>query len=224
MDELGNSNTREIGLRGSLRSSSTSTRINITFSYNNLTSTIALFKDTDLQELEPGIQPVLWQFMHSLQVEKHMLRLVAKDEIDNISRNLDDICGGTESSKCSSVCKIECEKPLRCSKCQKTYLLLSVGGTRFLRQNATGCFGRFRGTPPDENDEDDVEDVGDSFKRCTTCDYTICEHCTHPDMQGVPYFNRPPGTCRCLKSNFGESYCLSSPCYLHGDGTKAIPR
>lgn len=37
---------------------------------------------------------------------------------------------------------------------------------------------------------------------------------------GVPYFDRPPGTCRCLKSNFGVSYCLSSPCYLDGDGSK----
>ncbi|KAG2158609.1 uncharacterized protein EDB93DRAFT_1100269 [Suillus bovinus] len=84
--------------------------------------------------------------------------------------------------------------------------------------NCDGCLLRFRGTPPE--DEYDVEDVGDAFKRCTTCDYTICEICTYSDMQGVPYFYRPPGTCRCLKSNFGESYCLSSPCYLHGDGSK----
>jgi hypothetical protein len=47
-----------------------------------------------------------------------------------------------------------------------------------------GCFSRFRGTPPDEDEEDDAEDVGDAFKRCTTCDYTICENCTHLDIQG----------------------------------------
>lgn len=48
-----------------------------------------------------------------------------------------------------------------------------------------GCFARFRGTPRDEDDENDAEDVGDAFKRCTTCDYTICESCTHPDVQGT---------------------------------------
>ncbi|KAG0693422.1 hypothetical protein DFH29DRAFT_785218, partial [Suillus ampliporus] len=32
--------------------------------------------------------------------------------------------------------------------------------------------------------------------------------------------DRPPGTCRCPKSNFGVSYCLSPPCYLDGDGRK----
>lgn len=37
---------------------------------------------------------------------------------------------------------------------------------------------------------------------------------------GVPYFDRPPGTCRCVTSNFGISYCLIDPSYLHGDGRK----
>lgn len=50
-----------------------------------------------------------------------------------------------------------------------------------------GCFARFRGTPRDEDDEDDTEDVGDAFKRCAACDYTICENCTHPDVQGMFY-------------------------------------
>ena len=37
---------------------------------------------------------------------------------------------------------------------------------------------------------------------------------------GVPFFDRPSGTCRCPKSNFGVSYCLSAPSYLDGDGGK----
>jgi hypothetical protein len=37
---------------------------------------------------------------------------------------------------------------------------------------------------------------------------------------GVPYFDRPAGTCRCATSNFGVSYCLSTPSYLDGDGRK----
>ena len=37
---------------------------------------------------------------------------------------------------------------------------------------------------------------------------------------GTPYVDRPSGTCRCPMSNFGESYCLMSPFYTHGDGAK----
>jgi hypothetical protein len=53
-----------------------------------------------------------------------------------------------------------------------------------------GCFGRFRGAPIDQDDlidqDDDSqnEDVGDVFKRCTGCDYTICEYCSEPENQG----------------------------------------
>ncbi|OAX35405.1 hypothetical protein K503DRAFT_723071 [Rhizopogon vinicolor AM-OR11-026] len=84
-----------------------------------------------------------------------------------------------------------------------------------------GCFRRFRGTPVEPGmEEDDQGDAGDPFKRCTECDYTICEDCTLPEMQGVPYFDRPVGTCRCAESNFGISYCLSAPCYVDGDGRK----
>lgn len=52
-----------------------------------------------------------------------------------------------------------------------------------------GCSRRFRGVPVEEGfgyedgDEDDG-DAGDRFKRCTECDYTICEDCTHPEGQG----------------------------------------
>jgi len=67
-----------------------------------------------------------------------------------------------------------------------------------------GCFSRFRGTPPDEGEEEEVvEDVGDAFKRCTTCDYTICKDCTHPDMQGafrgfhLPIFTAESVNIRC---------------------------
>jgi len=90
-----------------------------------------------------------------------------------------------------------------------------------------GCFRRFHGAPPEEREpweeeeeEEEERDAGDPFKRCTECDYTICEDCTHPEMQGIPYFDRPRGTCRCAKSNFGVSYCMSAPCYLDGDGKK----
>ncbi|KAJ8581581.1 hypothetical protein M405DRAFT_832205, partial [Rhizopogon salebrosus TDB-379] len=89
-------------------------------------------------------------------------------------------------------------------------------------------------------EEEDAGDAGDAFKRCKECDYTICKDCTLPEMQGlfvclasldwflfaesihqgIPYFDPPRGTCRCAKSNFGVSYCLSAPCYLDGDGSK----
>ncbi|KAJ6481657.1 hypothetical protein C8R45DRAFT_1002557 [Mycena sanguinolenta] len=84
-----------------------------------------------------------------------------------------------------------------------------------------GCFRRFHGFPREEEEEDEnTPDAGDEFKHCKNCDWTICERCTHPQAQGIPYFDRPPGTCRCAKSNFGVSYCLSTPSYLDGDGRK----
>jgi hypothetical protein len=54
-----------------------------------------------------------------------------------------------------------------------------------------GCLRRFHGAPveegwgDDEDEDTDVGDAGDPFKRCTECDYTICEDCTHPEMQGA---------------------------------------
>jgi hypothetical protein len=51
-----------------------------------------------------------------------------------------------------------------------------------------GCLRRFRGAPAEERlfeDAEDAGDAGDPFKRCTECDYTICEDCTHPDLQGM---------------------------------------
>ena len=54
-----------------------------------------------------------------------------------------------------------------------------------------GCLRRFRGAPAEEKLFEDAEDAeeagetGDLFKRCTECDYTICEDCTHPEMQGM---------------------------------------
>jgi hypothetical protein len=44
-----------------------------------------------------------------------------------------------------------------------------------------GCHRRFRGAPAEEGfeDDEDVDGAGDPFKRCTECDYTICEDCTH---------------------------------------------
>ena len=51
-----------------------------------------------------------------------------------------------------------------------------------------GCTLRFRGAPIHEDDYDFdgklFEDVGDVFKRCTECDYTICEGCSMPENQG----------------------------------------
>src|SRR5258706_18344 len=38
-----------------------------------------------------------------------------------------------------------------------------------------GCLSRFRGVPIDSDDGEDGTDVGDVFKRCADCDYTICE-------------------------------------------------
>lgn len=109
-----------------------------------------------------------------------------------------------------------------------------------------GCFSRFRGVPIDLEEDDygsPNEDVGDVFKRCTECDYTICEGCSKPENQGefldntvgffssssrltnlndllsgITFFDPPKCTCRCKTSNFGVSYCLSGPCYLDGDG------
>ncbi|KAJ7481588.1 hypothetical protein FB451DRAFT_131682 [Mycena latifolia] len=85
-----------------------------------------------------------------------------------------------------------------------------------------GCFRRFRDVPPrlEEEEDENTPDAGDMFKHCTKCDWTICEDCTHPQNQGVPYFDRPAGTCRCATSNFGTSYCVLPPSYLHGDGFK----
>lgn len=102
------------------------------------------------------------------------------------------------------------------------------------------CFRRFRGVPPrrEEEEDENTPDAGPMFKHCTQCDWTICEDCTHPQGQGtffgslalvtcihvlltgIPYFDRPAGTCRCATSNFGISYCLSTPSYLDGDGSK----
>jgi len=49
-----------------------------------------------------------------------------------------------------------------------------------------GCFRRFRGAPIDRDDYGSPnEDVGDVFKRCTECDYTICEGCSKPENQGA---------------------------------------
>jgi hypothetical protein len=53
-----------------------------------------------------------------------------------------------------------------------------------------GCMRRFRGAPVEEDweeeeDPGDAGDAGDPFKRCTECDFTICEDCTHPEMQGM---------------------------------------
>ncbi|KAJ7757001.1 hypothetical protein B0H16DRAFT_1537657 [Mycena metata] len=85
-----------------------------------------------------------------------------------------------------------------------------------------GCFRRFRGFPPREEEEEDenTPDAGDAFKHCKDCDWTICRDCSHPQAQGVPYFDRPAGTCRCPTANFGVSYCRSTPNYLDGDGRK----
>ncbi|KAF8061606.1 hypothetical protein FPV67DRAFT_1509570 [Lyophyllum atratum] len=89
-----------------------------------------------------------------------------------------------------------------------------------------GCFLPFRGAPVEEREDWEEEfrvdpvDIGDPFKRCQECDYTVCEACTYPENQGIPELERPHGTCRCAKSNFGVSYCLSIPSYLDGDGRK----
>jgi len=80
-----------------------------------------------------------------------------------------------------------------------------------------GCLRRFRGVPIEKDEEDYgfSEDAGGVFKRCSDCDFTICEDCSQPENQGS---FRPSGTCRCKMSNFSVKYCLSGPCYLDGDG------
>lgn len=90
-----------------------------------------------------------------------------------------------------------------------------------------GCFRRFRGAPIEEDDDDydsseegSRKDAGDVFKRCADCDFTICEDCSMPENQGIAFYDRPSGTCRCKTSNFGVKYCLSGPSYLDGDGEK----
>ncbi|KDR71737.1 hypothetical protein GALMADRAFT_229283 [Galerina marginata CBS 339.88] len=171
-----------------------------------------------------------------------------------------------------SVCKVEPQKPLRCSQCKKTMpacqkadwkvhkrsvctkpailhkvdkMMKKYGGPNSTMgmlnslekaawderkrnpqpvSDCDGCFRRFLGEPQQPDDEEDEDiNTGDPparFKRCAVCDYTICEACTHPANQGIPYFDRPRGTCRCPKSNFGVFYCLSAPSYLDGDGQK----
>ena len=48
-----------------------------------------------------------------------------------------------------------------------------------------GCLRRFRGVPIDRDDPGEAEvDAGDVFKRCTDCDWTICEDCSEPENQG----------------------------------------
>lgn len=51
-----------------------------------------------------------------------------------------------------------------------------------------GCFRRFKGFPPGEDDFDEDEkvlpDAGDVFKHCLECDYTVCEDCTVFENQG----------------------------------------
>ena len=64
-----------------------------------------------------------------------------------------------------------------------------------------GCFRRFHSAPPEEREpwddeeeeeEEEKRDAGDPFRRCTECDYTICEDCTHPEMQGAFHSRRFP--------------------------------
>lgn len=52
-----------------------------------------------------------------------------------------------------------------------------------------GCFRRFHGFPPREEEEEDenTPDAGAEFKHCKECDWTICEDCTHPQAQGMYY-------------------------------------
>jgi hypothetical protein len=50
-----------------------------------------------------------------------------------------------------------------------------------------GCLLRFRGAPVEEDGFDYGEEkteTGDMFKRCTDCDFTICEDCSMPENQG----------------------------------------
>ena len=51
------------------------------------------------------------------------------------------------------------------------------------------CFSRFQGAPIEEDDYDFdsgelLKDAGAVSKRCTECDYTICEDCSKPENQG----------------------------------------
>jgi len=56
-------------------------------------------------------------------------------------------------------------------------------------ENCDGCLRRFQGAPIEEDDYDFdsgelLEDAGDVSKRCTECDYMICEDCSKPENQG----------------------------------------
>lgn len=56
-----------------------------------------------------------------------------------------------------------------------------------------GCLRRFHGVPPEDTfdggeggeGEEQAEDAGDPFKRCKTCDFTICKDCSEPENQGT---------------------------------------
>ncbi|KAF5369808.1 hypothetical protein D9758_001350 [Tetrapyrgos nigripes] len=103
----------------------------------------------------------------------------------------------------------------------------------FRRQNpdpnpshCDGCFRRFRGHPPNEDDIDETgkpyEDCGSvsDGKRCRNCDWVACRDCMRPENQKWSVLAPPTGTCRCLKSNFGVRYCTLTTSYLHGDQKK----
>ena len=59
-------------------------------------------------------------------------------------------------------------------------------------------FCRFKGAPIEEKEEDDDDDdedkdFGDVFKRCSDCDYTICEGCSKLENQGELFLDNSFG-------------------------------
>ncbi|KAF7968464.1 hypothetical protein HWV62_30513 [Athelia sp. TMB] len=77
----------------------------------------------------------------------------------------------------------------------------------------TGCGVKFPQRDEDDEDEDMEEDGEEALAdACDDCGYMVCEGCVSDTNNG---------SCHCLNSNFGNSYCGVSPRWYHGGRGKS---